>query len=254
MRANGGACGADEVSLEDFAADLERRLAQLAGQLAAGRYRPGPLRRAAIRKPGGGKRFLAIPTVRDRVAQSAAASWLTARLDGRMSEASFAYRPGRSVDLAVAALERAWRGGDVWTMDADIRRFFDRTPHRRLLSELRGWVGDEPRLLAVVRLWLRGFGRFGRGLAQGSPISPVLANLYLDPFDRAFEACGLPLVRYADDFVVMAASEAEAREARRLAADLLTARGLRLHGAKTAIRAPGEAFVFLGRTVWAPCR
>jgi group II intron reverse transcriptase/maturase len=239
------------VNIVAFERGLEARIAALAADLACRRYRPDALRRVTIPKPAGGARELAIPTVRDRVAQTAVAQWLGARLDPAMDEGSFGYRPRRSVDLALAALRRAHHAGLCWTLDADIRAFFDETPHRLLMSDLRACEGDV-RVIEVVELWLQSFGAKGRGLSQGAPISPVLANMFLDPVDRAFAKRGMSLVRYADDFVVSVATQARARSAWRLAGRLLARRGLRLNLAKTGIRAPGEAFVFLGEVVQAP--
>jgi CRISPR-associated protein Cas1 len=254
VQENDGACGADRVAVGDFAARVETELTTLASELAAGGYRPHPLRPAMIPKPDGGRRRLLIPTVRDRVAQTAAASWLTRTLDPSFSNGSFAYRPRRGVADALTALEAAWAQGDAWTLDADIHRFFDEVPHVLLRVDLRRRLPEHRRLRAVLNRWIAGFGRFGRGLAQGSPVSPVLANLFLDPLDRTFETCGAPLIRYADDFVAPLASEEEGRQAMALAGAALRRRGLRLAPAKTALRAPGEAFVFLGRTMSAPCR
>ncbi|HZK98957.1 MAG TPA: reverse transcriptase domain-containing protein, partial [Caulobacteraceae bacterium] len=252
VRANGGACGADKVRLEVFERRLRANLDRLAAELECGGYRPGDLRRVTIARPDGGARELAIPDVRDRVVQTAVATHLCGRLDPRFAEGSFGYRPCRSVDDAVAALRR-WQGqGRLWTFDADIRDFFGEVRHDVLLADLAARIGRDPRLMQVIPVWLAGFGRKGRGLAQGSPISPILANLYLDPLDRAFGQRGAPIVRYADDFVVPAVSRGEARAARGIAVAALARRGLRLNPAKTTIRAPGEAFIFLGRIVRAP--
>jgi CRISPR-associated protein Cas1 len=241
------------VGLEAFARGLDRRLCSLAADLESGAYRPGGLRRVAIPKATGvGVRVLAIPDIRDRIAQTAAAAHLSHRLDARMAAGSFGYRPGRGVETAIAALRAAHRAGRVWSLDADIQAFFDEAPHRKIEAELRRWIGDEPRLRAVIRLWLRSFGEQGRGLAQGSPISPILANLLLDPLDRAFERRQWPAIRYADDLVVPVSSERQALAARAEAATVLRARGLRLNPDKTFIRAPGERFEFLGVDIRAP--
>jgi CRISPR-associated protein Cas1 len=252
VRANKGGPGADLIGLEVFARGLDRRLRELSAELASGDYRPGGLRRVEIPKASGGIRVLAIPDIRDRVAQTAAATHLSRQIDDRMAAGSFGYRPGRGVETAIAALRTAHRAGRVWSLDADIRCFFDEAPHRKIEAELRRWIGDQPRLRAVIALWLKSFGDRGRGLAQGSPISPILANLLLDPLDRAFERRLAPAIRYADDFLVPVASERQARAARDAAAALLRARGLRLNPDKTFIRAPGERFEFLGVAIRAP--
>lgn len=252
VRANGGACGADKVRIDVFERRLHANLTRLAAELENGGYRPGELRPVAIAKPDGGARLLAIPDVRDRVVQASVATHLCGRFDPGFAEGSFGYRPCRGVDDALAALRAAHARGLAWTFDADIRDFFGEVRHDVLMRELSKRIGEDPRLMSIIGLWLRGFGRAGRGLAQGSPLSPILANLYLDPLDRAFEAHGMPIVRYADDFVVPAASRARARAARALAATALARRGLRLNPAKTTLRPPREAFIFLGRIVRAP--
>jgi CRISPR-associated protein Cas1 len=246
VKANGGGPGADGVKLPAFERGLDRRLRGLADDLVTGLYLPGGLRRAPIAKPYGGLRWLAIPDIRDRIVQCAVAQHLSHRIDPAMSASSFGYRPRRGVQTALAALRRARAAGLTWTLDADIKSFFDEAPHARVLECLAMWIPDEPRLISLIALWLSGFGRGGRGLAQGSPVSPILANLLLDPLDRALEGAGLPCVRYADDFVVPTATEAEARSALRLSQAVLAELGLRLNPDKTFIRRPGERFVFLG--------
>lgn len=249
VRANRGAAGGDLVSLDTFAKRLGRNLDRLGRDLAAGAYRPGPLRRCAIAKPSGGKRVLRIPSVRDRVIQTACNSALIADLDPTMSPLSFGYRPGRSVEQALAEVKRLG-AKRPWVADCDIEQFFDAVPHILLQSELQGFVADQ-RLRNLIGLWLKGFGG-SRGLAQGAPISPLLANLHLDPLDRLMARAELPMVRYADDFVIMARTEREAARALRLAAAGLEKRGLALSREKSAVRRLGAELVFLGHRFKAP--
>jgi CRISPR-associated protein Cas1 len=246
VRANGGGAGGDSIGPEAFARDLGPRLQALARALGEGSYRPGPLRSFPIEKPGGGIRLLRIPCIADRVAQTAAAALLSAAFDARMSARSFGYRPARSVPLALSALRRA-ASGRPWTLDADIAKFFDRVPHEALLDDLAIWTGDA-RLVRLVALWLKGFGG-RRGLAQGAPVSPVLANLFLHPLDEALARAGFAHVRYADDFVVLARSAKGAARARSIAAAALARRGLDLSPGKTRIVPPGAPFTFLGETL-----
>lgn len=248
VRANGGGPGGDGETIDGFGQQLDRHLSALAADLASGRYRPGPLRRVAIAKPTGGQRDLAIPCLRDRVAQTALLNALTPRLDHRMSETSFAYRPGRSVPQALAAARTHVAQGRATVVDADIAGFFDNVPHAPLLAELGIWL-DDPRLLALVGLWLRGFAPTGRGLAQGAPISPLLANLWLHPLDRLLAAAGHAAIRYADDFVVLCRHRAEAARALALVHAVCAERGLLLHAAKTRIAAAAEVR-FLGEMLW----
>lgn len=248
VRANKGGPGGDSVTIEEFSQGLEDKIGRLARQLINDSYRPRALRRAAVPKEGGGQRWLSIPAVVDRVVQSAALEALTPLLEPRMSEASWAYRPGRGVADALTQLEVIFDDGYVWTVDADIASYFDNVPHRRLIEELTIWIDDE-RVIRLFGRWIKGFNRAGRGIAQGSPISPLLANLYLHPIDRLIKAEGYPIVRYADDLVIMARSEAEVRRAHQLLQELLWSRGLRLNSGKTKIRGPNEAFRFLGADV-----
>ena len=245
VRANKGAPGGDGKSLKAFEAHLERELKRLHDDLRQGTYRPGPLRRAAIPKPDGGQRILRIPCVRDRVAQTACHIHLSARLDPIMSARSHAYRPERSVQRAIAQVRADIQSGFVWVVDADIEKFFDTVPHARLLQEMKPYVRDEG-VMRLLRLWLRSFSGQGRGLAQGAPISPLLANMYLHPLDVAWARRGLRAVRYADDFVLLCRTRREAKSARWLTGQLLRQRGLRLHPEKTRIVHAAEGFTFLG--------
>jgi CRISPR-associated protein Cas1 len=250
VRANAGAPGPDGVTVGQFARRARTRLGQLALELAQDTYRPGALRSVAVAKPSGGVRVLRIPNVRDRIAQSAVGAFLTRRADRWMSPTSYGYRPGRSVEQALAAVRLAVRDGRPWLLDADIRAFFDEAPHALAMSALTCCLDDE-RVLRVVAGWLAGFGP-GRGLAQGSPLSPVLANLCLHPLDAALAKRGFQAIRYADDFVVPARSHAHAVEALQISAQALASLGMALNPSKTALRRPGEPFIFLGETLAAP--
>ena len=244
VRANGGAAGCDGETAAGFAAALAPRIASLHADLLSGRYRPGPLRVVPLRRPDGRIRLLRIPTIADRVIQTAAQKLLSQRFDARMSGESFGYRPTRSVAQALDRL-RCLARGQAWLLDADIRSFFDAVPHRHLMDDLGIWI-DDARMLRLIALWLDGFGG-GRGLAQGAPISPVLANLYLHPLDAALTTAGFPFVRYADDFVVLARDRRGAEAARRLVEATLRRRGLELHPEKTCLRALAEGVRFLGQ-------
>ena len=251
VRANRGGPGGDGIMLDQFAANLDRELAHLSDEMMSGRYRPGRLRTASIPKPDGRKRILAIPCVRDRVAQCATQLTLQAVLDVRQSSSSFAYRPARGVRDALAAIRGAHAAGLIWTLEADIVQYFDTIPHRRLMAELSIWIEAED-VLRLIATWLDGFGAAGRGIAQGAPISPLLANLYLHPLDRLLVAAGYVPVRYADDFVVLARDAPGVTQAERISRGVLAERGLRLKAEKTRIVRPGEPMHFLGETLRAP--
>jgi CRISPR-associated protein Cas1 len=245
VRDNAGSAGGDGITIDSFAAQAGERIAALSSALREGSYRPGPLRLALIDKASGGKRKLTIPCVRDRIAQSAAAQILTPLLDAEMEEGSFGYRPGRSVGDAVKRVEMLRRQGFVWTIDADIDDFFDTIPIDALLARFSQSVLSSP-LTDLVAIWLEQGATQGRGIAQGSPLSPLLANLYLDTLDETFSRGGLRIVRYADDFLVLAKDRPSAEAGFIRVEKLLAEHGLRLDPQKTRMAAYDDSLRFLG--------
>jgi len=252
VRRNKGSHGGDGVTWQRFEARLEANLDKLHRDLSSGHYRPGRLRSVNIKKPGGGRRRLAIPPIRDRVAQTAAALALTPMLDRLMSNLSFAYRPDRSVEMALHQVRDAMAHGGVWVVDLDIAKFFDSIPHQRLMMELAIWAGDE-RFLALAGRWLRSFSFWrsifhkGRGLAQGAPISPLLANLYLHPVDRLLAAAGIQAIRFADDIVMLCKTQQAAEQAKTFMESMIIGRGLSINAGKSSIVHASQGFVFLGQ-------
>jgi CRISPR-associated protein Cas1 len=245
VRRNRGGPGGDGVTVAQFAANLDDRLGRLSRELLADCYRPGQLRAVALDKPDGGVRRLAIPCVRDRVVQSALMLAFDRAFDATMSGASFGYRQGRGVADALARVEAGMAAGGNWIVDLDIAQFFDSVPHDALIQLLLE-RGVEPRAARLVRLWLDGFSVTGKGLPQGAPISPVLANLYLDGLDWGSEARNHCLVRYADDLALLCPTRRDAKATLRRLRRELGRRGLAINGAKTRIVAPGETWRFLG--------
>lgn len=244
--ANRGGPGGDGVTLEVFAEGARARLARLRRDILDGIYRPGPLRRLDVPKRSGGTRPLAIPCVADRVAQTAVAEWLSRLLEPEFEDASFGYRPGRSVGRAVARVSALRDAGYEWVVDGDIERFFETVPHGRLLDKLTRHVTD-PAIVDLIARWLVAYGDGGRGLAQGSPLSPVLSNLYLDAVDEGVECQGVRLVRFADDFLVLCRNQDAAEDALERIAALLGAHGLRLNPQKTRIVPFQRGVRFLGK-------
>ena len=215
--ASSGAAGEDGVEPEEFARGSERRLAEISHQLAGGGYRPAPLTGCLIPKDGRGVRPLAIPTVRDRVAQRAVGQVLAGPVDTLLEDCSYAYRKGFSRSGAARALETAYQEGYRYLLDADIRSFFDAVDHRRLAAKLHALWPLDP-VVGLLEEWVAAPVDFDgrrierpRGLPQGGAVSPLLANLFLDEFDEEVLGAGFRLVRYADDFVVLAKSLEEAR-------------------------------------------
>ena len=178
------------MTLGAFEIGLDDRLAALSKDLMDGAYWPKPTRMVAIPKRGGGLRHLIIPSIVDRVAQTAAAAVLTPILDEEFSDASFGYRPGRSVQQAVRRVALLRREGYRWIVDGDIDDFFDSVPHDRLLAKLERSVADE-RVVGSDLALAGGVLGDRPGSAAGAPISPLLANLFLDDVDDAIQTKGV---------------------------------------------------------------
>jgi len=253
VRANDGCSGGDGLTIAAYGTRAAQRLLGLGKRLENGNYRPERVRRVDIPKKKGGFRRLLIPSLEDRILHTAIAQVLTPVLDPQFEEASFAYRPGRSVKQAVDAIER-WRNAGYWhVIEADIVGFFDAINHDHLLEKLevalRGY-GGAPEIVAQVAHWLAHLGQEtgvpGKGVAQGSPMSPILANLYLDALDETIEGKGIRLVRFADDFIVLAKKRASAEAALGEVREVLADHGLELHPEGTRVIDFDRGFEFLG--------
>lgn len=252
VRRNGGAPGVDGVTNAAFESGFIKALPRLRQALLDGSYQPHPVRAVDIPKPSGGLRTLGIPTVTDRVVQQALHQVLGPVWEGNFSPSSHAYRRGHDALDAVAQVQTQLTAGREWIVDLDIEKFFDRIHHEGLLARVRSRV-SEAAVLALIRSFLEaGVLRSGyrlpttEGTPQGSPLSPLLANIVLDALDQELDACGQPFSRYADDVVMLCRTEEEARAALDKARAFLSDRlHLALNESKTRVCTPPEV-TFLG--------
>lgn len=245
VRDNAGGAGGDGIRIDAFERTAPLKIERLAKDLADGRYHPGPYRTVAIPKKHGGERVLAIPCIVDRVVQAAAARLISPILEHQFAPSSYAYRPGRGVAQAVQAILRHRRDGYRWAAEGDVEHCFDEIPHELLLQKLEQSVGDA-HLVDLVARWLIAYAPGGVGIPQGSPISPLLCNLHLDAVDAAMDGSGVRLVRYADDFVILAKSATKAEAALEDMAARLRMQGLSLNPDKSHLVSADQALRFLG--------
>jgi RNA-directed DNA polymerase len=213
VKANGGAPGVDGMSVEAFADHARDHWPAIADKLRTGEYLPGAIRGVSIPKPQGGERLLGIPNVQDRVIQQALSQVLSPIFEAEFSTHSYGYRPGRSAHDAVRAAQSFVQSGNNWVVDIDISAFFDEVDHDRLMAKIGRKVRDKAVLKLIGRYLRAPMQRHGRkekrsrGTPQGGPLSPLLANIYLDDLDKELERRGLSFCRYADDLVLFVGSE-----------------------------------------------
>jgi RNA-directed DNA polymerase len=205
IKANKGSAGVDRMSVQQLPGYLKQHWPAIREQLLSGTYKPQPVKRVEIPKPGGGVRKLGIPTVLDRFVQQAVMQVLQSKWDRTFSSHSYGFRPGRSAHQAVEQAQQYQAAGYRWVVDLDLEKFFDRVNHDRLMAKLAERVSDK-RLLKLIRSFLTAgvmenglVSPVDEGAPQGGPLSPLLSNIVLDEFDRELERRGLRFARYADD-------------------------------------------------------
>jgi RNA-directed DNA polymerase len=254
VAANKGAAGVDHVTVTMFDDRLEENLKRLSEDLQSGLYRPQQIRRHYIPKPGSKeKRPLGIPTVRDRVVQTAVLNALEPIFEREFAEHSYGFRPGRGCKDALRRVDQLLKAGYTYVVDADLKSYFDTIPHDRLLALVAQKVSDG-RVLSLIEAFLKQGVLDGlrewtpeEGSPQGGCISPLLSNIYLNPLDHLMAQQGFEMVRYADDFVILCRSPEEAANALALVQQWTAEAGLKLHPEKTKIvDAQTDVFDFLG--------
>ena len=255
VKANRGGGGVDRMSIDDFDKDAEGRLEKLSEALRTNAYKPQPVRRTYIPKPGSSeKRPLGIPTIIDRIVQTAVRNVIEPIFEQEFDPCSYGFRPNLGCQDALGEIERLLAAGYLHVVDVDVRKYFDTIPHQGLMNEVAKRIADgrvlglieaylHQGVLEEMELWMP-----EKGTPQGAVISPLLANVYLHPVDMAMRQAGFTLVRYADDMVVLCRTREEAEAALVKLGELLEGRGLQLHPDKTRIAhlmvRPG--FQFLG--------
>jgi RNA-directed DNA polymerase len=253
VRKNKGAAGVDGISIARFEERREYYLDTLHRKLREGTYRPKPVRRVEIPKPAGGIRKLGIPAIFDRVCQQALVQRMEPIFEPNFADCSFGYRPGRSPHMAMRKVWQALMAGYEWVVDADLRQFFDTIEQERLIDLVSEEISDG-RVLDLIRHLLRSGVLEGgcwhptlTGVPQGGVASPLWSNIFLAPFDRAMTAKGYVMVRWADDFVVLCRTRAEANRALMFARRFLQEQlGVELHPQKTQVVHVSRGFEFLG--------
>lgn len=257
VKKNGGSPGTDGVTIKQYENRLEEELSRLQKELEDWRYKPNPVRRVRIPKPGkgAGERLLGVPCVRDRVVQATIKLLLEPILDPTFSNHSYGFRPGRNQRQAVEAGRDIVKSGKEYVVDIDLSKFFDRVNHDRLIQQLMGHIPDK-RILRLLGMTLRSgvmegdtVWRTEEGTVQGSPLSPLLSNVVLDELDRELEKRGLEFCRYADDCnIYVRTPKAAERVMKSIGKFIERKLKLKVNREKSKVR-PSRKVKFLGMTI-----
>ncbi len=227
VKDNHGCAGVDGGTIERFEKNLDLNLARLQDELERQIYFPLPFMKILVEKKNGEPRALCIPTVRDRVVETAVLQLIEPVLEKEFEECSFAYRKGRSVKQVVYKIKDYYDKGYRWVVDADIDAFFDSVDHKLLLAKFKQYIHD-PHIQRLIELWVTAEIWDGtslkvcqKGIPQGSPISPILANLFLDELDEELLRKGYKYIRYADDYVILCKKKEDAEKGLELSKQVL---------------------------------
>lgn len=260
---NAGACGVDGITVGHFAKDSQSRLLAVKEHLRAGTYQPKPVKRVMIPKLGSSeKRPLGMPTVTDRIVQTATRMAIEPIFEREFAEHSYGFRPGRGCKDALRRVDELLQSGLHHVVDVDIKGYFDSIPHERLMALVRERIADG-RVLELIESFLKQgiMSQMGEieseandeGTPQGGVISPLLANIYLNPLDHLMSSAGHQMVRYADDMVILCPTAAAAESVLRTLREWAAQAWLELHPEKTKIVDMGQpkaSFEFLGYKFW----
>jgi RNA-directed DNA polymerase len=253
MKANQGAAGVDHQTVAMYEEHLDKNLEKLGERLREGTYEPQVIRRQWIPKPGSKERRpLGIPTVQDRVVQTALKHALEPIFERDFAEQSYGFRPRRGCKDALRRVDELLKAGHIHVVDADLKSYFDTIPHELLMEKIEKKMADG-RVLGLIGAYLnqKVLGEMSEWEAEGTPqgavLSPLLSNIYLDELDQQMARDGYQMVRYADDFVILCQSREEAQKALRQVQEWVERAKLALHPEKTRIvEATREGFEFLG--------
>ena len=258
VRANKGAPGIDRQTVNAFGENLDKELEALHLELKTGKYVPKPVRRVEIPKPDGSTRPLGVPTVRDRVVQQALLNVIQPIFDPEFHPSSYGYRPGRSCQMAVAEAEKYMNHrGYKHVVDMDLSKCFDRLDHELIIEGINRKISDG-KVLKLVRQFLEAgvmndgtFEDTKVGSPQGGVISPLIANIYLDYFDQAMKEKGIHIIRYADDILIFARTQRQARRYKEIAFGILEDElKLVVNQEKTQITSVDQGVKYLGFVIY----
>jgi len=255
VNGNKGSAGIDKVSIARFKEHAERYLEELAETLRSGTYQPAPIKRVNIPKGDGKMRPLGIPTVKDRIVQTALVKVIEPIFEKEFKDMSYGFRPRRGCKDALREVDRLLKEGYTWVVDADIQGYFDNIPQAPLIARVEERISDG-KILHLIKQYLKqpimealNCHVPQKGTPQGAVVSPLLANMYLHPLDERITNAGYKMIRYADDFVILCKTEEEAQMVLDAVTKWTQENGLTLHPEKTHLRhclEQGQGFEFLG--------